>query len=85
MTEPHVGQEVDSFDFRIQLAKYGFSPEFVASRDIEILLDGVIIETLTLMRERGYIHEKYIFSSKGNGVIGIRDTTLADNPDDLDR
>lgn len=85
MTDPHIGQEVDSFDFREFLSNYGYSPGFVASKEIEVLLDATLIEVLTLMRERGYLNEKYIFSSKGNGVIGIRDTSLQDILEDVDR
>jgi len=85
MTDPHIGQEVESFEFREPLSKYGYSPGFIASREIEILLDAALIEVLTLMRERGYIDEKYIFISKGNGTIGIRDTSLQDTPADVDQ
>ena len=79
MTKPHIGKEIDSFNFRELLRSYDFSDEFLANSQIEVLLDAVVIEALTLMRERNYIDEKYIFGSKGNGEISVRDTTLADH------
>ena len=79
MTNPHIGKEIDTFDFRELLRSYDFSDEFLANNEIEVLLDALVIEALTLMRERNYIDEKYIFGSKGNGVISVRDTTLADD------
>ena len=79
MTKPHIGKEVDSFNFRELLKSYKFSHDFLANKDIEILLDAVVIEALTLMRERNYMDEKFIFGSKGNGVISVRDTTLEDD------
>jgi hypothetical protein len=85
MTDPHVGREVDSFDFRTLLERYGFTPRFIGSEETEVLLDATLVEALSLMRERGYIDEKFIFVSKGNGIIGIRDTSQDDNPDDLDQ
>lgn len=78
MTHPHVGNEVDSFNIRDLLKSYDVSSDYLASKEIEVLLDAAVIEALTLMRERNYIDEKYIFGSKGNGEISIRDTTLAD-------
>ena len=79
MTKPHIGKEVDSFNFRELLKSYDCSHDFLANKDIEVLLDAVVIEALTLMRERNYINEKFIFGSKGNGVISVRDTTLEDD------
>ena len=85
MTQSHVGKEIDSFDFRTLLERYGFTRSFIASPETEVLLDATVIEALSLMRERGYIDERYIFVSKGNGVIGVRDTSLEDDLEDLDQ
>jgi hypothetical protein len=83
MTIPHIGQEVDRFDIRERLEKYGYTPDFLAAPEIEVLLDAALIEALSLMRDRGYMDRRYIFGSKGDGVIAIRDTHRPDRPEDV--
>jgi hypothetical protein len=85
MTLAHSGQDVDAFDLRSSLETHGFAPQRISSEETDVLLDATVVEVLSLMRERGYIDERSVFVSKGNGVIGIRDTSLADRLDDSDR